>query len=100
MSMNTSNLSAISPDQIEQLVVQPVQANSIALQAGTLVTTDATRTKIPPVTPRPVRLLGRGGRGDRHLRSGGRRHHRDAGEAGGTRRREHRGGGGHLPGGG
>lgn len=53
MSMNTSNLSAISPDQIEQLVVQPVEANSIALQAGTLVTTDATRTKIPRVTADP-----------------------------------------------
>ena len=54
MSMNTSNLSAISPDQIEQLVVQPVQANSsTALQAGTLVTTDATRTKIPRVTQDP-----------------------------------------------
>ncbi|MGP5198378.1 phage major capsid protein [Brachybacterium alimentarium] len=53
MSMNTSNLSAISPDQIEQLVVQPVEANSVALQAGTLVTTAATRTKIPRVTQDP-----------------------------------------------
>lgn len=53
MSMNTSNLRAISPDQIEQLVVQPVEANSVALQAATLVTTGATKTKIPRVTSDP-----------------------------------------------
>lgn len=53
MSMYTSDLKAISPDQIEQLIVQPVEAASVALQAATLVTTGATRTKIPRVTADP-----------------------------------------------
>lgn len=53
MAMNTSNLRAISPDQIEQLIVQPVEANSVALTAATLVTTSATRTTIPRVTSDP-----------------------------------------------
>lgn len=53
MSLNTTNLTAISPDQIEQLIVQPVATNSVALQASTLVTTGATKTKIPRVTADP-----------------------------------------------
>lgn len=53
MSTYTSNLRAISPDQIEQLVVQPVEAASVAIQAATVVTTEATRTKIPRVTSDP-----------------------------------------------
>lgn len=53
MSLNTSNLRSISPDQVEQLIVQPVESASVALQAATLVTTAATRTKIPRVTADP-----------------------------------------------
>lgn len=49
----TAGVSAISPDQIEQLIVLPVQSNSIAFQAATLVTTNATETRIPRVTDDP-----------------------------------------------
>jgi HK97 family phage major capsid protein len=50
----TAGVSAISPDQIEQLIVLPVQSNSVAFQAATLVTTNATETRIPRVTEDPT----------------------------------------------
>lgn len=50
----TPGVSAISPDQIEQLIVLPVQAQSIAIQASTLITTGATETRIPRVTADPT----------------------------------------------
>ena len=55
MSLYTTNsgIDAISPDQVEQLIVLPVQSNSIAFQAATLVTTNATETRIPRVTDDP-----------------------------------------------
>lgn len=53
MSVYTPNVRPISPDQIEQLIVLPVQAASVAFQAATLVATSATQTKIPRVTADP-----------------------------------------------
>lgn len=50
----TAGVSAISPDQIEQLIVLPVQSASVAFQAATLVTTNATETRIPRVTADPT----------------------------------------------
>ena len=49
----TAGVSAISPDQIEQLIVLPVASNSVAFRAATLVTTNATETRIPRVTEDP-----------------------------------------------
>ncbi|MEW1989193.1 phage major capsid protein [Brevibacterium casei] len=49
----TAGVSAISPDQIEQLIVMPVASNSVAFRAATLVTTNATETRIPRVTEDP-----------------------------------------------
>lgn len=53
MSVFTTNVSAISPDQIEALIVQPVEAASVAMQAATLINTNATETRIPRVTSDP-----------------------------------------------
>ncbi|GAA2092626.1 phage major capsid protein [Brevibacterium salitolerans] len=50
----TSGVSAISPDQIEQLIVGPVEAASIAIQTATLVATQATETRIPRVLQDPT----------------------------------------------
>ncbi|MGF6823997.1 HK97 family phage major capsid protein [Microbacterium sp. ZKA21] len=49
----TTNVKGISPDVISQLLVLPVEAASIAIQASTLIPTDATRTHIPLVTGDP-----------------------------------------------
>lgn len=56
MSLYTTNsgIDAISPDQVEQLIVLPVASNSIAFRAATLVTTNATETRIPRVTADPA----------------------------------------------
>lgn len=53
MSIYTPNVRPISPDQIEQLIVLPVEAASVATQVATVVSTSATQTKIPRVTADP-----------------------------------------------
>lgn len=50
----TAGISAISPDQIESLIVLPVQSNSVAFAAATLIATNATETRIPRVTEDPA----------------------------------------------
>ncbi|WP_104177648.1 phage major capsid protein [Cryobacterium sp. Y50] len=50
---STDNVKGISPDAISQLLVLPVEAASVAVQASTLIPTDATRTHIPLVTGDP-----------------------------------------------
>lgn len=53
-TVKTSNVTPISPEQIESLVVQPVEAQSVALHAATLIATSATKTRIPRVTTDPT----------------------------------------------
>jgi len=49
----TSDVKGISPDAITELITLPVEAASVAIQASTLIPTDATRTHIPLVTADP-----------------------------------------------
>lgn len=49
----TSNVKGISPDAISKLLILPVEAASVAMQASTIIATDATRTHIPLVTADP-----------------------------------------------
>jgi len=53
LKTTTANLAGILPEQIEQLVVLPVNKASVAIQAATLVPTDAKVTHIPRVTADP-----------------------------------------------
>lgn len=53
MSVSLSNISAITPDQIESLIVQPVAAASVAMQVATVINTNATDTRIPRVMADP-----------------------------------------------
>lgn len=53
MSVSLSNISAITPDQIESLIVRPVAAASVAMQVATLINTGATDTRIPRVMSDP-----------------------------------------------
>jgi len=54
MSVSLSNISAITPDQIESLIIRPVAAASIAMQVASLITTNATDTRIPRVMSDPT----------------------------------------------
>ncbi|WP_026820176.1 phage major capsid protein [Arthrobacter castelli] len=54
MAISTSNVVAISPDQIEDLIVRPVEAASVAIQSSTLLPTSATVTRIPRVMADPT----------------------------------------------
>jgi HK97 family phage major capsid protein len=49
----STNAAAISPDEIKQLIVLPVDRASVAMQVATVINTDATRTHIPLVTGDP-----------------------------------------------
>lgn len=49
----TTNVSGITPDDIGQLVVQPVERESIAIQTATVVTTSSTHYRVPLVTADP-----------------------------------------------
>jgi HK97 family phage major capsid protein len=53
MSVSLSNISAITPDQIESLIVRPVETASVAMQVATLINTSATDTRIPRVMSDP-----------------------------------------------
>jgi HK97 family phage major capsid protein len=53
MSIFTTNVVPISPDQIESLIVMPVAKASVAMQVATLITTNATHTRIPRVMSDP-----------------------------------------------
>ena len=53
MSVSLSNITAITPDQIESLIVQPVTAASVAMQVATPIVTGATTTRIPRVMADP-----------------------------------------------
>lgn len=50
----TAGASAISPDEIAALIVLPVEAASVAIQAATLIPTNSTRMEIPRVTADPT----------------------------------------------
>jgi HK97 family phage major capsid protein len=54
MSVSLSNISAITPDQIESLIVQPVTKASVAMQVATVINTGATDTRIPRVMSDPT----------------------------------------------
>ena len=53
LKTTTDDVKGISPDAIEKLITIPVMAQSVAMQAATVVDTDATRTHIPLVTDDP-----------------------------------------------
>lgn len=53
MSVFTTNVTPISPDQVEALVIRPVAAASVAMQVATLINTGATTTRIPRVLTDP-----------------------------------------------
>ena len=53
LSTTTDDVRGISPDAIETLITVPVMAQSVAMQAATVIDTDATRTHIPLVTGDP-----------------------------------------------
>lgn len=50
---STTNVRGITPDQTDDLIVLPVERASVAIQASTLIATEATRTHIPLVTEDP-----------------------------------------------
>ena len=50
----TNDVTGITPDQIQQLIVLPVATTSVAMQVATVMATDATRTHIPLVTADPA----------------------------------------------
>ncbi|MEQ6898456.1 phage major capsid protein [Microbacterium sp. KR10-403] len=50
----TSNVRGITPDAIAALITVPVERDSVAAQASTIIPTDATHTHIPLVTGDPT----------------------------------------------
>jgi HK97 family phage major capsid protein len=50
---STTNVRGITPDQTSDLIVLPVERASVAIQASTVIATEATRTHIPLVTEDP-----------------------------------------------
>lgn len=53
MFTTTTDVSGITPDDFGELIVQPVQKQSVAFRAGTVVETDSTRMNFPVVTDDP-----------------------------------------------
>ncbi|MEU2088050.1 phage major capsid protein [Nocardia beijingensis] len=50
----SSGVGGLLPEQIHQLIVQPVQRDSVAFQVTTLLSTDSTSSKFPIVTADPA----------------------------------------------
>lgn len=54
MSVFTSNVTAITPEQVEALIVRPVDAASVAVQVSTLIPSNTTSVRIPRVNADPT----------------------------------------------
>lgn len=53
MLTSTTDVSGITPDQYGALIVQPVQAASVAFQVSALIATSSTRFQVPIITADP-----------------------------------------------